>query len=60
MQLNIVAAGSFLTVGKPAVSHHYKPKAKNAEPIQKPKSFLKAKKFSYSKPKQTILPKSDK
>lgn len=60
MQLNIVATGSFLTVGKPAVSHHYKPKTKNVEPIQKPKSFLKAKKQSYSKPKQTISSKFDK
>lgn len=60
MQMNIVPAGSFLTVGRPAVSHHYKPKAKNTEPVQKPKSFLKAKKFSYSKPKLTAFPKTDK
>lgn len=56
MQMNLVPAGSFVTVGKPAVSNQYKPRRKELEPADKPKSFLKAKKCSYSKPKPKITP----
>lgn len=47
----MAAAGSFLTIGRPAVNHHYKPKVKKIEPIDRPKQFLRSKKGIYSKPK---------
>ena len=51
MQLNLLAAGSYVMVGKPAVNHRYKPKNKKMEAPEKVKTFLKAKKCSYSIPK---------
>lgn len=38
-------------VGKPAVNHRYKPKSKKIEAPEKVKTFLRAKKCSYSLPK---------
>lgn len=50
--MNLLAAGSYVTVGKPPINHHYKPKVKKLEANEKnPKQFLKAKKSEVSKPK---------
>jgi hypothetical protein len=58
MQLNLHNAGSYLVVGRPPVNHHYKPKPKKLEPIEKKtKDFLKAKR-SDSKPKFNPAPSS--
>lgn len=58
----MVPAGSFVTVGRPAVSHHYKPKKIISSEInEKPKTFLKARKgtFSKMKPKGSMKPERD-
>lgn len=48
---------SFVTIGRPAVSHHYKPKAKpkEVEAGSKQKTFLRAKKRSYTNAKMKPL-----
>jgi hypothetical protein len=51
MHANLLTAGSFVTIGKPAVSHHFKPKIKKVEIIEPTKNFLKAKKHNFSKGK---------
>lgn len=43
-----MSAGSFVTIGKPAVNHHYKPKTKKLESVDPTKNFLKAKKTHFS------------
>lgn len=45
MQMNLLTAGSYVTVGKPPINHHYKPKPRKLEAVEKNvKHFLKAKK----------------
>ena len=48
MQYKLPSKSSFVTIGRPAVSHHYKPKAKPRDSQIKSKGFLKAKKYDYS------------
>lgn len=51
MQANLLSAGSFVTIGKPAVNHRYKPKIKKIEYVEPAKNYLKAKKYNVSKGK---------
>ena len=48
---NFISAGSFVTIGKPAVNHHYKPKIKKVQAVEPTKNFLKAKRNKFSKGK---------
>jgi hypothetical protein len=40
-----------VTIGKPAVNHHYKPKVRKLEMIDPARNFLRAKKHNSSKGK---------
>ena len=51
MSNNLMSAGSFVTIGKPAVQHHYKPKTKKVEMVEATKNFLRAKKTNFSRGK---------
>ena len=51
MHTNLLSAGSFVTIGKPAVNHHYKPKTKKVLVVEPTKNFLKAKRQNFSKGK---------